>query len=100
MNRIIIENVKENILRAGSVIILNAAIDMDQIYSNRRVIIITSLATLIDLESGEDVTTKFLNVKENEHLSYQEIANLLQPFIVKVCNENEIIIKNGGKNEK
>jgi hypothetical protein len=99
MNRIIIENIKENIIKAGSVIILNAAIDMDQIWSNRRIIIITTTARLIDLESGSDVTAKFLNLKEDDHLSYPEIAQILQPFIVKVCNENEIIIRSG-TNEK
>jgi hypothetical protein len=32
-------------------------------------------------------------------LSDPEIAQILQPFIVKVCNENEIIIRSG-TNEK
>jgi hypothetical protein len=99
MNRIIIENVKENIIKAGSVIVFNAAIDMEQILSNRRIAIVTSTARLIDLESGKDVTAKFLNLKEDDHLSYPEIAQILQPFIVKVCNENEIIIRSG-TNEK
>jgi hypothetical protein len=99
MNRIIIENIKQNIIKAGSIIILNAAIDMDQIWSNRRIIIITTTGRLIDLESGADVTAKFLNLKEDDHLKYPEIAQILQPFITKVCNENEIIIRSG-TNEK
>lgn len=92
MNKVTIENIKRQEIKSGSVIILNASIDMDKIYSSRRIVIATNDGNLIDLETGYNVTSKFTNVI-NDKLSFSEIYSILQPFIVEIVNSSDIVIK-------